>query len=506
MSPRMRVNEFRSAPPRGLILHWQEAPEFAVLIRGKQYLLWKILCMNWYYCLLLLFFFLLQLHRAYAQSGDNRIVRENRQPGTQEWLLTKVDTVVAYKSAFGTEVPYLARSKRVEGYVNNTRYGAGDTVQVFVSTDPVADFSLDIYRLGYYQGEGGRKMQSFTEISGQTQPTPVDGQRGLREARWEPSLSFEIPEEWVSGVYLGKLTELEEGYQAYVVFVVRESIWNTQGGNIISFDRPYSFYYNDLPSIRNPLTNGSGEFLLWEHPLTFWLEREGYDVTYTSNLDTHEDAEGLLRVKAFLSVGHDEYWTRQMYNNVCQARDAGLNLLFLSGNSLSGEIFLTTSTDGQKNRTMGRAWIFPDEQELMGASSYGVGLGDWTVRQADHWIFEDSGLKNGDVISDLVGWEYHGPPLKEDSSLIVLATSELDEEWDSDPNTYTTTIYTGPKGNFVFNAATCWWNLPLSSPPGFRNPPNKDFTEEDARVQQITRNLLEKAIAIPRPSISTTNR
>ena len=55
-----------------------------------------------------------------------------------------------------------------------------------------------------------------------------------------------------------------------------------------------------------PLSNGSGEFLLWEFPLAFWLEKEGYDVTYISDTDTHADPEGLLRRKAYLSVGHDE--------------------------------------------------------------------------------------------------------------------------------------------------------------------------------------------------------
>ena len=50
-----------------------------------------------------------------------------------------------------------------------------------------------------------------------------------------------------------------------------------------------------------------------EFPLAFWLEKEGYDVTYISNVDTHADAKGLLRAKAFLSVGHDEYWTERMF-------------------------------------------------------------------------------------------------------------------------------------------------------------------------------------------------
>ncbi len=77
----------------------------------------------------------------------------------------------------------------------------------------------------------------------------------------------------------------------------------------------------------------------------------------------------------------------------------------------------------------------------------------------------------------------------------MLAESKLDKEWNSNPDTYATTIYNGPRGNFVFNAATCWWSMPLSSPPGFRNPPNKDFSKEDPRIQQITKNLLATVIS-----------
>jgi hypothetical protein len=466
-----------------------------------------------------------------AQTANNKIVAENRKAGTRDWLVTKVDTVRTFKKAFGSESPYYARSKKVEGYVSRTSYAAGDTVHLFVSTEPVAEFRLDLFRMGYYQGHGGRKVLSAGPLKGTTQPTPEDGERNLREATWQRSHSFVVPADWVSGVYLGKLTELTNGHEAYIIFVVkdkrkadfmfqvsdltwqaynrwpawrslydyRDNIWNTKGGNILSLDRPYTFYYNGLPSDLNPLTNGSGEFLLWEFPLAFWLEKEGYDITYASNLDTHNDPHGLLRAKGFLSVGHDEYWTRQMYQNVTRAREAGLNLLFLGGNSLDGEIFLTTSSDGRPNRVMGRMRDFPDEQQLMGSASYGVGLGNWTVQQANHWVFANTGLKDGDVITDLVGWEYHGPPLRKDPNLVVLAQSTLDEKWGSKPDTYTTTIYTRPKGNFVFNAATCWWSLPLSSPPGFRNPPNKDFSKDDARIQQMTRNLLNKARTSPWP-------
>ena len=466
-----------------------------------------------------------------AQRSGNRILEENRAPGTREWILTKVDTVRAFKSAFNTEIPYYARTKRIEGFVSRTSYSAGDTVKLFVSCESSATFSLDIFRMGYYQGHGGRKMLSRRQLQGISQETPEDGHRNLREASWKTSYSFVIPRDWLSGVYLGKLTEDQGGFQSYIIFVVRDNrradlmfqvsdmtwqaynrwpdwrslydyrdhIWTTRGGDIISFDRPYAFYYNGLPSDLNPQTNGSGEFLLWEFPLAFWLEKEGYDVTYTSNVDTHTDGDGLLRVKGFLSVGHDEYWTRQMYDNVTRAREAGLNLLFLGGNSVYGEVFLTTSTDGRPDRVMGRIRTFPDEQELMGASSFGVGLGGWKVRDASHWVFEGTGMKSGDVIPNLVGWEYHGPPLRQDPTLVVLAESVLDAEWESKPETYTSTLYTRPRGNFVFNAATCWWNLPLSTPPGFKNPPNKDFSEDDPRVQQITINLLRRVKASPWP-------
>ena len=90
---------------------------------------------------------------------------------------------------------------------------------------------------------------------------------------------------------------------------------------------------------------GSGEFLLWEYPLCYWLEQQGYDVTYCANIDTHSDREGLNRVKCFLSVGHDEYWTLPMFENVKSAVDNGLNAAFLSGNAIMWVIDLNPSVN-----------------------------------------------------------------------------------------------------------------------------------------------------------------
>ena len=68
-----------------------------------------------------------------------------------------------------------------------------------------------------------------------------------------------------------------------------------------------------------------------------------------SNVDTHTDGPGLLRAKGFISAGHDEYWSLD-YDNVSAARDAGVNLAFLSENSIWGVVPLPPSTGGQPKR------------------------------------------------------------------------------------------------------------------------------------------------------------
>jgi hypothetical protein len=358
------------------------------------------------------------------------------------------------------------------------------------------------------------------------------------ECKWKVGFSLKIPEDWLSGVYLGKLStlpaaggqylDLEMKNETYFIFIVRDdrradllfqtsdltwlaynrwpqwrsfydlgnAPWGASNGKVgydVGFERPYALYWNGYPAGFHPLTNGSGEFLMTEFPLAFWLEKEGYDVTYISNVDTHTDAKGLLRAKAFLSVGHDEYWTERMFDNVTKARDAGVSLAFLSGNSISGVVALLPSTDGRPNRVMRRVRGFQGEQELMGTTSYGVGFADWTSK-IDHWAFEGSNMKPGDRVAQLVGWEYHGPPFGKHANLIVLSEGPVYAANGERTGTYATTIYTAPKGNLVFNAGTCWWNVVLSHPPGFQSPPRKDFRRDDARIQRITKNILDRMI------------
>lgn len=476
---------------------------------------------------------------ASALAQANRVVEENRKAGTTDWLLHDYKNVVKW-----TADKEWKRDKSIEAYCSAATIRAGQKLTIYVSTDPAAPFKIDFYRMGYYGGTGGRRVLATDTIQGKPQPTPTDGEKALIECKWSPGYELTIPGDWLSGVYLGKLSVAEPKAESYVIFVVRddrrcdllfqvsdltwqsynrwpgnrslydfgEKTWHGDPGNDVGFDRPYGIYANGLPSDWQPISKGSGEFLLWEFPLAFWLEKEGYDVSYISNIDTHADREGLLRAKGFLSVGHDEYWTQQLYDNVAYARDQGVSLAFLSGNSVSGIVYLNPSTDGRPNRVFGRIKRFGEAaQELMGSRSYGVGRADWVCRMPEHWIFAGTGMKRGDGIKELVGWEYHGSPNGNQPGLTVVAGSPLlprqragqpapetpppspppDE---LPPRSHTSTVYETPKGNIVFDAGTCFWSLLLSEPPGSFNPPHKDFSQDDPRVQQITKNVLARMI------------
>src|SRR2546426_7071643 len=97
---------------------------------------------------------------------------------------------------------------------------AGESLSFHVSTNPPSPFTLDIYRMGYYGGAGGRLMRSHEPFKGATQPDPPIGEKRLRECRWEPCVTIKIPKDWLSGVYLGKLTSLRESIQSYVIFIL----------------------------------------------------------------------------------------------------------------------------------------------------------------------------------------------------------------------------------------------------------------------------------------------
>jgi hypothetical protein len=470
--------------------------------------------------------------RADHVEMTNPIQSENQRAGTRDWLL---------------ERPYPrlhdgVRSTPVEGYCSRAYVRAGERIDFHLSTWEPTEATIDVYRSGYYGGEGGRHMTTLGPIATSRQLDPAVGPERLRACEWAVSASLEIPVDWVSGVYVGKLTERGNGYQSYVIFIVEDdrqadlllqcsdftwqaynhwpdcfslytdgnTQWYTGPGVLVSFDRPYGKYAQLLDA---PLSLGSGEWFLWEFPLAYWLEAEGYDVTYGSQLGIHERPQTLQRVAGLITVGHDEYWTQDAYDAVVAAVANGLNAGFLSGNAINFQIGLGPGVGGRPNRTMRRLDHFgarnedlveqypefdrypfqaPHSRELMGAATPApsLGGGDWTCRVPDHWVFEGTGMQEGDGVPGLVGWEHHGDPIDR-PGLVVVAEGPIDGYHGE--GSYSATVYEGPQGNVVFNAATIWWSDGLSEPPGYvRSQEYVPRKGPDPRVQQITRNVLAR--------------
>jgi len=461
------------------------------------------------------------------QRKEDLIKRENEREGALDWQLTRVR-------------PEGYNNPNIEGYCSSQSVKAGERIDVMVSTAPAAQFTIEIFRMGYYGGRGARAMKTLGPFKGKQQPKPPVGEGRQRRCRWDPAVSLTVPHDWPSGVYLGRLTTLPDKantpyWQSYVVFIVRDdrpadflfqcsdntwqaynrwpddfSLYTDPRGShaldvAVSFDRPYAKYSQIF---ERPLSTGSGEFLLWEYPLAYWMEKHGYDVTYCSNSDCL-DAGQITRCNTFISVGHDEYWDLRQYHAVKEAIGDGTNVMWLCGNSvfavspfseakrvITRDGIYSGLTDEEINESISvftKEWrrSGPDESDIIGARSIVPfnGGGDWTCTKPGHWIYEGTGMKKGDAIPGLVGWEHHGAPADK-PGLEVVAEGTV---WrgGTTPAHWTATIFPGPKKNIIFNAATIWWPQGLASPPGHILPWSHYSRPHgpDRRVQRITQNL-----------------
>ena len=376
-----------------------------------------------------------------GSSLSNRIREENARPGTNLWQLKAT-----------------AREREIEGYASATSVNAGETIRFYVHT-PEPSFTLQIFRLGWYGGLGGRAMTEPVPIPGLSQPVPQpDPVTGLIDCNWQPSYSMTIPTDWVSGGFVAKIIATDSGEMNWIPFIVREddrpsdllfqsSVTTNQAYNNWGGKSLYAFNSTDVVqakkvSFNRPYIRGSGagDFVVrWEYNMIRFLEREGYDVRYSTNIDTHLRPLQLLTSKAFLSVGHDEYWSREMREHVTAARDRGIHLGFFSANTCYWKIRLESGADGSPDRTIvayKESAIAEDpmrsprditytwrhaptshpEESLIGVMYIDSQVdGDIVVTNPTHWVFSNTGLRSGDRLLGLLGYEVDrifgsGPP------------------------------------------------------------------------------------------------
>jgi hypothetical protein len=277
-----------------------------------------------------------------------------------------------------------AGDSTIQGYATSMSVNKGGTVRFKVKSTASA-YHIDIYRLGYYQGNGARLQASNirpTVTLPQTQPACVTSSAtGLIDCgNWAVSASWTVPTDSVSGVYVARLIRDNNGGASLIPFVVRDDAstsqmllktsdatwqaYNVYGGNSLyscsvqcppgnprTYKGAFSVSYN-RPFDGTIAQDGGRSYLFYaEYQLIRFLERNGYDISYVSQPDVAANAALLRNHRVIVSSGHDEYWSAAERTNVEAARDAGVSLAFLSGN----EVFWKTrweSSGGDPYRTL----------------------------------------------------------------------------------------------------------------------------------------------------------
>ena len=303
-----------------------------------------------------------------CSSPANAIVAENCQTGNpqSEWDVSSGD----------------AGDPTIQGFATDISVNQGGTIYFKVNTTAKA-YTLNIYRMGYYGGQGARKVATVSPSVSLPQAQPAcasDATTQLTDCgNWAVSASWQVPANATSGIYFAHLIRSDTGGDSHIVFVVRndastsailyktaDESWQAYnyygngsfyGPGSDTFDllnRAHKVSYN-RPVVTRGFSQESNTWVFGaEFPMIEWLEQNGYDISYTTGIDAARNGSLFLNHKMIMDCGHDEYISGPERATLQAARDAGVNLAFFSGNEMFWKTRLENSIDGTNtpNRTL----------------------------------------------------------------------------------------------------------------------------------------------------------
>jgi PKD repeat protein len=256
-------------------------------------------------------------------------------------------------------------SANLGGFTTRTSVDLGESVVLKIGRNgpvsPTRTVSIQVYRMGYYEGTGGRLVHSASNVAINNDYTckPMDATTGLVDCgNWNTTYTIPGSAFPASGVYLAKLTA-STGDQTQVVFTVRDDkratpskllyvlpvadyqaynlfggkslYWGYEGENTVSgtdravkvsFNRPYAQAGARLNWFTGP-----------DFELLYWLEKQGYDVSYSDDVQVHANPAQLRDHDTVVVSGHSEYWSLPQFDGFLAARDAGVNIASFSANT-----------------------------------------------------------------------------------------------------------------------------------------------------------------------------
>jgi hypothetical protein len=462
-----------------------------------------------------------------AKTALNPIQAENANRGTP----------------WGSWLPPAVPPTNVEGYTSEASVLPGETVHFHVSTEDREQYRVEVYRLGWYGGDGARLLACLPSCggseAGQRYPPPSFAGGS---ANWPVTDRLTIPSDWVSGYYYalfrvtsGPAEDLDK--RAWAVFIVRDppsrqarilvqvpvntwQAYNPWGGkSLYDFNSRHSARASHVSFDRPLAWTAQGPFD-WEYNLVRFLEREGYDVGYQTDVDTDIAPDSLLQHRLVIVAGHSEYWTKRMRDAFDAARDAGTNLAFTGSNAAYWQsryeddhrtlVVYKSTSDPEPDpslQTVEFQHLVPPrpECELMGVEhlrlrAHESGPVDYTVTDAansDPW-FAGTGFKPGDKVLDVVGNEWDSLPTPPPSEC-VKGLTVLFQYPGAPPDLPADAVrYTARSGARVFAGGAQQLSWPLDT---FNLGRFGRTLPPDPRFQQFIRNVFAD---LERPAAPTT--
>ena len=470
-------------------------------------------------------------------SCPDSIARENQQPGSAGWNL---------------HAP--AANHEIEGFAGANSVNRGGQITFYVNTTSPS-YTIQFFRLGWYHGLGAHQLTSAITLAGQVQPAcTVDAATYLLQCPWHASYTLTVPSSntaspvWITGVYVAKIRTTDTFKDNWILFVVRDDAitsdllfnvpvatheaYNSWGGKSlytsnstnsiaatkVSFDRPQATW------------GGGGFFIRFGLKSLRYLEKNGFNLSYATDVDLHEGLVNLANYKAFVSGDHNEYWSRAMRTALETARDAGMHVALFNANTMEWQCrFEPNTLNGALDRTMVEyrtASLDPDyanqtlwpvvttkwrsspvtdsEQKFVGSEYLAdvyPNVAGYTVEDGASWVFSGTGLTAASTIPNVIGREINAYDLASPAPpgpVDILATGNITTAKGTAEHA-DMTLYQAPSGANVFTAGTLLWPFTLDNYEFTGGQP--DYTNPIA--QQITNNVLQHAGA-PTHFISLT--
>jgi N,N-dimethylformamidase beta subunit-like protein len=388
---------------------------------------------------------------------------------------------------------------QVAGFTTRVSGPPGARVGLAVSTASGA-FRVAAYRIGAYRGGDGLLVWRSRWLPATLQPGATFSPAETRTvvAPWHRSLTVRTGG-WTPGFYLFDLTT-RDGWQSQVPYVVRSAstagrvvlmaptetwqayddwggydLYHGSGGDrrswAVSYDRPYP-------------APGAGEMRFGVVPFVTVAERAGVPLAYLADVDLDTDPHALAGARAFVSIGHDEYWTRTRWDAVLRARAAGTNLAFFGADTAYWKVRLTLS--GEMPRTVvgyrSDAGLDPlrtaDPRDATGAFRDDPATGpestltglqyecfpvdtDYRVTSPRWWGFRGTHVRDGTTFPHLVGVEADRVHPVPSTPRPLQVLSSADYDCDGVPTSTQSVYYTARSGAGVFTAGTLRWTCAL---------------------------------------------